>query len=118
MKEVRRVAMLILFFVLMLGLAYPMLMTGVARVAGSKADGDIVYQKGEIVGAHNIGQNFFSDSYFHGRPSIAGSGYDAMSSGASNLGPANPELAELAQERLDVSCRRIREPISMMSLSK
>ncbi len=101
MKEARGIAGLIIFFMLLCGLAYPLLMTGAAQVAGSRADGDIISVDGQAVGARNIGQNFSSDGFFHGRPSAAGEGYDAMSSGASNLGPSNPELVQLAEQRLE-----------------
>jgi potassium-transporting ATPase KdpC subunit len=101
MKEARRIAGLIIFFMLLCGLVYPLLMTGAARVTGKRADGDIMTIDGQAVGARRIGQNFSSDGFFHGRPSAAGEGYDAMSSGASNLGPSNPELIQLAEQRLN-----------------
>jgi len=82
------------------GLAYPLLVTGLGRVAGSRADGQIVYREGEAVGSRAIGQAFASDMFFQGRPSAAGDGYDAMRSGGSNLGPSNPDLTEAARDRI------------------
>ncbi len=99
--EVGRVVLLAAILILLLGLAYPLLMSGIARVTGPRADGQIEYVDGQAVGAQNIGQKFTSAMFFQGRPSAAGEGYDAMASGASNLGPSNPELEAEARERLD-----------------
>jgi K+-transporting ATPase ATPase C chain len=100
MKEFWRIAKLLLVLVLFLGLAYPLVMVLAARVTPNRADGGIVYLKGKPVGAQVIGQEFTSDSFFHGRPSAAGSGYDAMKSGASNLGPTNPLLISELKTRI------------------
>jgi potassium-transporting ATPase KdpC subunit len=59
-----------------------------------KADGQIIMHDGHAVGSALIAQDFSSDSYFHPRPSNAGTGYDATSSGGSNLGPTNKNLAD------------------------
>lgn len=100
-KEIGRIVALPLILVLLLGLAYPLAVTGIARISGSRADGRIVYRDGQAVGASEIGQEFTSPEFFHGRPSAAGDGYDAMASGASNLGPSNPQLREEVLERLE-----------------
>jgi len=88
-------------FAVLTGLAYPLFMTGFAQVAfNNKANGSIVKQDGKSVGSELIGQSFTGPSYFHGRPSAAGTnGYDATASGASNLGPTNPKLTELISQR-------------------
>lgn len=100
-REAARLAGLLVVLVLVLGLAYPLVMIGAARITGSRADGSIIYEDGKPVGARDIGQQFTSDRFFQGRPSAAGEGYDAMASSASNLGPSNPTLGEEARERLD-----------------
>lgn len=105
MKEAWRITKIILVAVLLLGLAYPLFMVLVARITPNTADGGIVYVKGKAVGARSIGQQFTSAGFFQGRPSAAGDGYDAMKSGASNLGPTNPKLTALVKERI----RRILE---------
>lgn len=101
--EMVRILGLPAILIVVLGLAYPLVVSGIARLDGSRAEGRFVYVDGqeEPVGAEEIGQSFTSPGYFHGRPSAAGTGYDPMFSGASNLGPTNPELEELAEARLE-----------------
>jgi K+-transporting ATPase ATPase C chain len=104
-----------------LGLAYPLLMTAIAQVGfADNANGSRVKQEGRIVGSSLIGQDFtrpveqagqpFVDenglpvfepdpAYFQSRPSAAGTGYDPLSSSASNLAPSSPELLALVEER-------------------
>jgi K+-transporting ATPase ATPase C chain len=119
----------LLVFTVLLGLAYPLVITGVSQVLfNDKADGSLVKDAdGEVVGSKLLGQTFTSDEYFHGRPSAAGGGasgseIDALddegdptgetmlasaddlstaASGASNLGPTNEELLATVQERID-----------------
>jgi K+-transporting ATPase ATPase C chain len=89
-----------------LGLAYPLAMTGVAQgVFAGNADGSIVEHDGEAVGSDLIGQAFVDEDgaplaqYFQSRPSAAGDGYDPLSTSASNLGAENPELVKAVRER-------------------
>jgi K+-transporting ATPase ATPase C chain len=77
------------------GFLYPGVITVLARLLFPLAsDGSMIEASGSVVGSKLIGQNFTRPEYFHGRPSAAGSGYDALSSGGSNLGPTNRKLAE------------------------
>jgi potassium-transporting ATPase KdpC subunit len=86
----------------LLGLIYPLVLTGVARVVFPwQSSGSLVSRRGQVIGSAIIGQNFAAPEYFHGRPSAAGDkGYDASSSGGSNLGPTNKTLIETVRKRL------------------
>jgi K+-transporting ATPase ATPase A chain len=91
-------------FAVITGLAYPAFITGVAQVVfPHQANGSIIVHNETIIGSELIGQNFTQDKYFHGRPSDAGAGYDAMLSGGSNLGPSNPLLRQRIQTEINES---------------
>ncbi len=82
----------------LLGLAYPLAITGVAHlVFPRKAAGSLILRDGEVIGSELLAQSFTSDKYFHPRPSAAGSGYDATSSGGSNLAQSNKALVDRIQ---------------------
>ncbi|MBV8629334.1 MAG: potassium-transporting ATPase subunit KdpC [Silvibacterium sp.] len=80
---------------ILLGLIYPLAMTGLAHVLWrDKANGQLITKDGHVVGSAIIGQNFAGDGYFHGRPSAAGNGYDAANSSGSNLALSNKKLVD------------------------
>ena len=84
------------------GLFFPFVITGLAQVLFPKqANGELVTRNGKVVGSRLIGQSFSSPGYFHSRPSSAGTGYDASSSGGSNLGPTNQSLIVRVQGDAD-----------------
>jgi K+-transporting ATPase ATPase C chain len=79
----------------LLGFIYPLVVTGLAQtLMNDKANGQLISKDGRVVGSRIIGQPFTSARYFHSRPSAAGNGYDATSSGGSNLGPTNKKLID------------------------
>lgn len=105
MKLLKQSLLMNVWLTLVLGLAYPFVMTGLAQVLfPGKANGSLVLKGGAVVGSELIGQAFTDAKYFHGRPSAAGNGYDALQSGGSNLGPTSKALmdrvdGDVARER-------------------
>jgi K+-transporting ATPase ATPase C chain len=105
MKLFKQSVLINVWLILALGVAYPVLMTGAAQVLfHHRANGSLIEHRGEVVGSELIGQAFADAKYFHGRPSAAGSGYDGLSSGGSNLGPTSKALldrvdGDVARER-------------------
>jgi potassium-transporting ATPase KdpC subunit len=88
----------------LLGVVYPLVVTELAQTLfRDKANGQLVHRDGRAVGSAIIAQGFASDRYFHPRPSAAGSGYDAASSGGTNLGPTNRKLIDAVRGAVDAA---------------
>jgi potassium-transporting ATPase KdpC subunit len=89
---------------LLLGVAYPLAVTGLAQVLfPDKANGQLIERGGKIIGSRIIGQAFSSPGYFRSRPSAAGTGYDAANSGGTNLGPTNKKLVDAVKAAVDAA---------------
>ena len=96
LSNIRPAILSTVLFTALLGLGYPLAITGVAKVAFPyQAEGSLVRDaKGQVIGSALIAQPFAKDEYLHPRPSAVGNGYDASGSGGSNYGPLNPDLAK------------------------
>ena len=87
---------------LLCGLGYPLVVTGIAAVLfPHQAAGSLILKNGQVIGSELLAQSFTSDRYFHPRPSAAGNGYDATSSGGSNLAQSNAKLVQRIQGDID-----------------
>ena len=90
---IRQTVVILVVLSLITGLAYPLLVTGIAQlVFHHQANGSMIVKDGKEVGSELIGQSFSGAKYFHPRPSAAGNGYDGTTSGGTNLGPINDKL--------------------------
>ena len=92
--QIRPALTITLVLCLLTGMVYPGIVTGLAQTLfPSQANGSLVTVNGKVVGSALIGQSFTRAEYFHSRPSAAGNGYDATSSGGTNKGPTDRKLA-------------------------
>src|SRR5258708_7540126 len=95
MKNLRISILMTIATTILLGIIYPLVVTGLAQVLfHHKANGQLIEKNGTAVGSTIIGQGFSNPGYFHSRPSAAGNGWDAANSAGSNFGPTNQKLID------------------------
>ncbi len=95
-RLIRPAISLLVLMTVLLGIVYPLLITGVAKVVFPRqAGGSLIYEHGTLIGSTLIGQSFSDPKYFWGRPSATSpQPYNALASSGSNLGPLNPALLD------------------------
>jgi potassium-transporting ATPase KdpC subunit len=109
-RLIRPAFSLLVLMTLLLGIVYPLVITGIAKAAFPRqAAGSLLYRNGALVGSTLIGQSFSDPKHFWGRPSATGpQPYNGLASGGSNLGPLNPALID--QVKTDRTMLREAEP--------
>jgi potassium-transporting ATPase KdpC subunit len=101
-----------------LGLIYPAIIMGISQIAfRDKANGQLIYRNGVAVGSRLIGQQFTQAGFFHGRPSAAGSGYDAAASSGSNLAPTNKVLVDRVNSSIPSDTSAGPVPVDLITTS-
>lgn len=95
-RFMRPAVSLLALMTVLLGIVYPLIITGVAQVAFPRqAQGSLLYADGKLIGSRLIGQSFSDPKYFWGRPSATSpQPYNGVASSGSNLGPLNPALID------------------------
>jgi len=103
-KQTKQAFLLFIILSVLTGIVYPLAITGIAQLVFPKqANGSLIYRDGKPVASALIGQPFTAPKYFWSRPSATSPmPYNAESSGGSNLGPTNPALAKVVQERIAI----------------
>lgn len=106
---------------ILFGVAYPLLITGIAKLLPTHGEGQVIEKSGNVIGFEVIGQSFMSEKYFNSRPSAVN--YNAASAGGSNKGPTNPEyllqieqrIADFLKQNPDVNLQDI--PVDLITAS-
>jgi potassium-transporting ATPase KdpC subunit len=94
-RLIRPAVSLLIVMTLLLGIVYPLVITGLSKAFSSEAAGSLIYKDGKLIGSSLIGQSFSDPKYFWGRPSATSpQPYNGVASSGSNLGPLNPALLD------------------------
>jgi K+-transporting ATPase ATPase C chain len=117
-KHILTAVLYTLITAVLLGIGYPLVITGLAHVLFPKqANGELIVRNGDVVGSRLIGQAFTGAAYFHSRPSSAGTGYDASSSSGSNLGPTSKALIDRTQASVTSEQNGAPVPVDLVTAS-
>lgn len=104
-----------IIFSVLLGLVYPLAITGIAQLAfPQKANGSLIVENNQVVGSSLIGQKFDKPEYFNSRPSAVD--YNAAGSGASNLGPSSKKLADRVKDAKTQRCKDAKQSENYTSM--
>jgi potassium-transporting ATPase KdpC subunit len=104
LTQLRPALVSFVIFTLITGVAYPLAVTGIARVFFPRqAAGSLIEKDGVVIGSELIGQSFNSPGYFKSRPSATSPEYNASASSGSNLGPTNPALLDAVKSRVETA---------------
>ena len=122
MKNLVTAVLMTIVTTVLLGLIYPLVVTGIAQVIfPSKANGQLIERDRQVIGSRIIGQPFTSPGYFRSRPSAAGAnGYDAAGSAGTNYGPTNKKLIDRVKvdtEKLQAENPGKPVPVDMVTTS-
>ena len=99
MKNILKDVKLHFSTLVLFGLLFPLLIWAIGLIFPNQSNGLPIYKDGNLIGFENIGQKFYSDKYFWGRPSSVD--YNAASTGGSNKGPTNPEYLKDVEKRIE-----------------
>jgi K+-transporting ATPase ATPase C chain len=104
LRDLKPAVLLFVLLTLLTGVAYPMLVTGLAQLLfPAQANGSLIVNNGKLVGSALVGQPFSDPKYFWGRPSAtAPMPYNGGASGGANQGPLNPALEDALKSRIAV----------------
>ncbi|QHS53133.1 potassium-transporting ATPase subunit KdpC [Edaphobacter sp. 12200R-103] len=118
MKLIRIACIYTFVTALLLGIVYPLAITGIAQLTmRDKANGQLIARNGETIGSAIIGQPFKGSGYFHSRPSAAGTGYDASASSGSNYAPTNKTLIDRVSASIQSESNGALVPIDLVTAS-
>ncbi len=119
LAQLRPAIVILVVMIALTGFAYPLAVTGIAQaVFPAQANGSLIVLDGRVVGSALVAQGFGRDRYFWPRPSAAGAnGYDAASSGGSNLGPTSAALIAAVAERVTALDSDERVPVDLVTTS-
>ena len=113
MKEIKNAILMLAVFTILLGIVYPLVITGISQLAfPTQANGNLITQEWKICWFRTYRTELLQSSYFHGRPSVIS--YNSSTSGGSNLGPTNQKLIDEVKERI----QQVRQKIPYQPMLK